>query len=240
MLITGASGVGKTTFINMLYRFYDPKKGSISIDGQNVRDLQFTFRKHISLSAQSHFFFNDSILNNIRISNFNKYFIEKDSKTDIQTVERVGNFVPRQSHPEEEIVKLCDDFGLHSKISDLSDRYDFVIGDNGNKLSGGERQRLNIIRTLLKPASIYVFDEPTNFLDNINRQRYFDKLMELKKAGKTVIVVSHDLDMAELCDKVLCFKEDGTYEYDHYRQLLKNEGKFSELWEASRNHHEFD
>lgn len=224
----------------MLYRFYDPKSGTVKIDGQDLRDLRLAFRKHISVSAQNHYFFNDSVINNIRIANFHRYYQEVDRKTDIETVEHVGRFVPRSEEPEPEILSLMNHFGLHSKIDDLPEKYNFVIGDNGSKLSGGERQRLNIIRTLLKPSEIFVFDEPTNFLDSFNRHKFLTKLVDLKQQQRTVVIISHDLDIAEFCDKVLCFKEDGTYEYDHYRTLLKTDGKFAELWEANNREHLYD
>ena len=231
-MITGSSGVGKTTLLNMLYRFYDPKAGRILIDEQDIKQLKFSFRRKISLSAQNHFFFNDTILNNIRIADFHRYFQEVTGQTDIETIEKVGRFVPRNEHPEPEIVNLCHDFALHGKIMEFGEKFNYVVGDNGNKLSGGERQRLNIIRTLLKKSEIYLFDEPTNFLDSLNRHRFFDKLNELKGTGKTVIIVSHDLDIAIHCDKVLCFKEDGSFEYDDYRELTKKGGKFAQLWES--------
>ena len=72
-----------------------------------------------------------------------------------------------------------------------------MIGDNGNKLSGGERQRLNLVRALLKESEVYIFDEPTNFLDNHNRELIFEKLKDLKNKGKTVIVITHTLDHDE-------------------------------------------
>lgn len=226
IFITGASGIGKSTLINILYRFYDPIKGNVFIDDQNVKDLKFNFRDRISICAQNHLFFNDSIINNLRAANINKYYKQNPIKDFIQTDEKIEQYVAVNEAPEKEIEELCRYFNLYNKVMSLEDNFEYVIGENGNKLSGGERQRLNIIRALLKPADIYIFDEPTNFLDVVNEQIFFNKVEELRREGKTVIIISHQLSFADHCDKILCFNREGGYEYDTKDELIKQNGNF--------------
>ena len=234
MLITGASGIGKSTLINLIFRFYDPKSGNIYIDDQNIKDLKFSFRDHISICAQNHLFFNDTILNNLRVANVNKYYQQKHVKDMIQTKDKVEEYIAiRGEEPEPEIIELCMAFNMYNRIMNFEGRFNYIIGDNGNKLSGGERQRLNIIRTLLKPADIYIFDEPTNFLDAINEQLFFRKLEELQNQNKTIIIISHHLNFSNYADKILCFKRTGEFEYGSKDELLNMKGKFSELMKSA-------
>lgn len=197
LAITGPSGSGKSTFINLLLRFEDPVSGEIMIDGQNLKDLKFNFREKISICSQSHYFFNDSIINNIRVANLNKFYKVLTDDKCIGTKEKSQEYVSINAEPEQEIVDLIQHFGLSDKIASLPNGYDYIIGDNGNNLSGGERQRLNLIRSLLKDSDIYIFDEPTNFLDSLNKQRFELIVERLLSKGKTVIVVTHDLSIIE-------------------------------------------
>jgi len=233
VLITGASGVGKTTLINLIYRFFDPQKGTVMIDSQNIKDLKFSFRNHISICPQNHYFFNDTILNNIRMANFPKYYKEIIKNETIETQDKSEEYVPINSEPEPEIIELCKHFGLYDKIKEFPGGFNYVMGDNGSKLSGGERQRINLIRTFLKEAEIYIFDEPTNFLDSINQMRFMDKISELKAKNKTVLLISHELALAENVDRVLCFDERGGYEFGVHDELVRNNGRYSDLWAAS-------
>lgn len=234
LLITGASGIGKSTLVNIIFRFYDPKSGNIYIDDQNIKDLKFSFRDKIAICAQNHLFFNDTILNNLRISNVDRYYKQDPIKDMIQTKDKIEEFIARNGdEPEEEIIELCKAFNMYDKIVNFEGKFNYVIGDNGSKLSGGERQRLNIIRTLLKPADIYIFDEPTNFLDVINEQLFFRKLEQLQSLNKTIIIISHHLSFSNYADKILCFKRTGEFEYGTKSELLSMKGKFSELIDSS-------
>lgn len=137
-LIKGESGVGKTTLINLLLRFYDPQEGSIEIAQQNIKELKLDFRKHISVCSQTQLFFNDSIINNLRVANISKYFIEGENlHGQIRSSEQIRELLPRQSQPEEEIETLCRELGMMDKIESLENKWDFKVGENGQLLSGG-------------------------------------------------------------------------------------------------------
>lgn len=224
IFITGASGIGKSTLINLFYRFYDSKAGNILIDNQDIKELKFSYRDRISLCSQNHLFFNDSILNNLRMANIGKYYSQKHVDDFIKTADKIDEFIPNNDKAEEEIVELCKYFNMYDKILNFEGEFDYNIGDNGSKLSGGERQRLNIIRCLLKPADIYIFDEPTNFLDVANEQIFLNKIKELRSKGKTVIIISHQLDFVDVSDKVLCFDKDGSYEFGEKKELVGKKG----------------
>ncbi len=233
LLITGASGIGKSTFFNLLMRLYDPTSGDISVDGQNIKDLKFSFRDKFSLCAQNHIFFNDSILNNLRIADINKFYKEeKTTPVFIKTKDRVDKFVPRETEPEEEIIQLCKDLNIYKRITEFKEKFDYVVGEAGNKLSGGERQRLNLVRCLLKDADVYLFDEPTNFLDSFNKKMFIDKLQDLRQKGKTLLIISHNLELDEIADHVLCIKKNGENEYGTVKQLMEEDTYYKRLKEV--------
>ena len=174
VLITGVSGSGKTTLVSFLIRLLDPTKGTITIDGQDIKSGTLkSLRGGISFCPQNHYFFNDSFVNNIKFSHIDKYFDMQMPDDPKKQGDEYIKYSPKQSTSEgvdEEIFRHVKDFDLLSTVEAHEEGWDFIIGDNGDKLSGGQKQRLNLIRALLKDSSIYVFDEPTNFLDSINRQ----------------------------------------------------------------------
>ena len=202
LFVTGVSGSGKTTLFNLLVRMADVQEGEIMIDGQNIKDVTLhSLRSQISFCSQNHYFYNDTIINNLRISNFEKYFdlrLPEDSskkgeeyhwyepseferQLDTQrdhldaslendpNMNSLYNPAKENTKVHPEIKKLAKDFNLMERIDTFENGWEYTIGDHGEKLSGGEKQRLNLIRAFLKDSQIYLFDEPTNFLDSINR-----------------------------------------------------------------------
>ena len=233
LLITGPSGIGKSTFVNLLFRLFEPNKGDILIDNQNIKDLKFSYRDIFSLCSQNHIFFNDSIINNLRMANIDQYYEEQEEKEDhILTNEKIGTFIPRNKTIEEEIISLSKELNLYDTIMDFEEGFNYNIGENGNRLSGGERQRLNLMRTFLKKSEIYIFDEPTNFLDSINKRKLVDKMKKMKENGKTIIIISHNPEFDDLTDKVICFSEGGHYEYGSNEELLSRDTKYKKLRNA--------
>ena len=231
LAVTGPSGCGKSTLLNLLLRFWDPREGQVLLDGHDLRELRFSFRKHISVCPQNHFFFNDTLLSNVRMANIDKYYKTRPAIRSFGTSEQFDEFVPTSQEVEPEILELFTHFQLADKIASLPNGFHYVIGDGGSNLSGGERQRLNLIRCLLKDSQVYIFDEPTNFLDSHNKSLFLEKVEELKRRGKTVIVVSHDLSVVELADKILCLTSNGEFELGDHKTLMSENGKYAQLSE---------
>lgn len=177
VLITGASGVGKSTLMSLMIRLIEPEEGQITIDGKDILDMTLkSLREGVSFCPQSHYFFNDSFVNNIKFAHIDRYF-DMDQPVDPKmqgdeyiTFSQVSHRVDPELGVEPEIYDLVREFNLLETVEAHEERWDFVIGDNGDKLSGGQKQRVNLVRSLLKDAAIYIFDEPSNFLDAFNRQ----------------------------------------------------------------------
>lgn len=176
ILLTGSSGVGKSTIASFLVRFFDPEEGCIKVDGQKLESIKLdSLRSGVCYCPQNHYFFNDSFINNIKFANIEKYFDvqapEDSKKKGDEYIKYTSNsgHVDSELNVEREIYELVRDFDLLSVVEAQEEGWDYNIGDNGDKLSGGQKQRLNLIRALIKKSQIYVFDEPTNFLDSINK-----------------------------------------------------------------------
>jgi ABC-type multidrug transport system fused ATPase/permease subunit len=202
--IVGESGVGKSSLLNIIFRMYDPDKGNVFLDGQNLKDLKLeSFREKIAIVSQSSILFNDTILNNLLYAN------------------------PLKS--QEEIHEVCRKLNLHDKIMQLPKGYDTLVGEQGSKFSGGERQRFAIARCLLKDSPIILLDEITTALDALNENRVIEMINNMKKK-KTIIMVTHKLHMNEFCDQVLMVRRDGAMDMGPHEELLKNSSSYKELW----------
>lgn len=205
--IVGASGFGKTTLMNLLFRLYDPQEGRIIIDGQDVRDCTFeSFRKHISIIPQNGILFNDTILYNLQYGNPEATF--------------------------DEIVDIAKKCNIHDAIMEMSDGYDTQVGDLGSKLSGGERQRVLIARGLLKKdAKIFLFDEATSNLDSYTEKCITNELDQMMH-GKTVIYCAHRLSSIINVDKIHVLKDGCVQETGrHYELLAKENSIYAEMWQ---------
>ncbi len=140
--LVGGSGSGKSTIVRLLYRFFDPQKGRILINGKDIRDVDLeSLRKMIAVVPQDTVLFNNTILYNIHYGDF--------------------------SRPVEDVYQVSQMSELHDSILRWGDKYDTRVGERGLKLSGGEKQRVAIARSILKNSPILVFDEATSSLDSI-------------------------------------------------------------------------
>lgn len=202
--LVGFSGSGKSTFVNLILRFYDLPRGKILIDQQDIASVtQESLRAQIAMIPQDPALFHRSLMENIRYGRLNA------------TDEEV-RMAASKAH--------CDEF-----IEKLDDQYDSLVGERGIKLSGGQRQRIAIARAILKNAPILILDEATSSLDSITEKLIQDSLNELM-SDRTTIVVAHRLSTLATMDRILVFHkgyivEDGTKE-----QLLKAHGHFARLW----------
>ncbi len=203
--LIGPSGAGKSTFVRLLLRLYEVTKGTISVDGQDIKYATLeSLRKNISLVPQEPILFHRSLKENIRYG--------KREASDEQVFEAA-----RLAH--------CDNF-----IKDLPLGYDTLVGERGIKLSGGERQRIAIARAILKNAPILILDEATSSLDSESEHLIQDALETLMK-GKTVIVIAHRLSTIRKMDRIIVLEDGRVREEGSHDELLKHEDSlYKKLW----------
>lgn len=174
--IVGKSGSGKSTLLKLLMRFWDVKKGSVKVSGQEIAHVNTTnLRDMESFMTQETHLFHDSIQNNVRIANL--------------------------SATEEEVVEACKKASVHEFIMSLPQGYDTPVGELGDTLSGGERQRIGLARAFLHDAPVLLLDEPTSNLDSLNEAVILKSLKESAK-DKTVVLVSHRESTMRIADEV--------------------------------------
>jgi len=201
--LVGQSGSGKTTFVDLLPRFYDVKEGEILIDGTDIRDLKLhDLRDLMGNVNQEAILFNDTIFNNIAFG------VENPTKDDVINAAKVAN--------------------AHNFIAETENGYDTIIGDRGNKLSGGQRQRLSIARAILKNPPILILDEATSALDTESERLVQDALENLMK-NRTSLVIAHRLSTVRNADLICVFHEGEIVERGTHDELMKLSGRYKKL-----------
>ncbi len=202
--IVGHSGAGKSTITNLILRFMDVTKGSITIDDQDIRNvLQDDLRSMISYVPQESVLFHRTIRENIAYG--------------------------KPDATEEEIIEVAKKAHAHDFISKLPKGYETFVGERGVKLSGGERQRVAIARAMLKNAPILLLDEATSALDSVSESYIQEALVELMK-DKTVIVIAHRLSTIQKMDRIIVLENGTIVEDGNHKQLLKKKGVYADLW----------
>ena len=203
--IVGDTGSGKTTLAKLLLRLYDPDKGNIFIGEKNIASLYVeNLRSKIGIVSQDTFLFNASVKDNISYGN------ESCSMDEII-------LAAKQSQ--------CDEF-----ISSLSNGYDTLIGERGQRLSGGQRQRLAIARAIVRNPDILIFDEATSSVDNRTERLIQKSFFDLKK-NRTMIIVAHRLSTIRNCDNIFVIKNSKVHESGTHDQLMEDGDSFyAELW----------
>jgi len=203
--LVGMSGSGKTTFLNLIPRFFHLKNGSILVDNQNINEINLnSLRKEISLVSQDVTLFDDTIRNNILY----------------------GNILASN----EEIIKACKFAAAEEFIEKLPNKYETIIGENGVKLSGGQKQRLSIARAILKNASIILLDEATSSLDS-ESESVIQKAIENLTKNKTTIIIAHRLSTVMNCDKILVFENGQIIDEGKHEFLVNNSSTYKKLYE---------
>ena len=210
--VVGASGGGKSTLVKLLFRFYDPPRGRITLDGQDIRGVtQASLRRVIGIVPQDTVLFNDSIFENVRYGN------------------------PAASDAEvEEAIRLAH---LEDFIRELPRGGDTLVGERGLKLSGGEKQRVSIARTILKRPPVLVFDEATSSLDSKSEQAILAALREIAE-GHTSLVIAHRLSTVVDADRIVVLQRGEIVETGDHEQLLQAGGYYAELWRAQQRREE--
>ena len=203
LAVVGASGSGKSTLIQLISRFYDVNKGSITIGGKNVKDIDYeTLLQNISIVFQKVFLTRDSVLENIRMG----------SNASLEQV--------RAAAKKAQI----DDF-----IMALPQGYDTKVGSFGTRFSGGEKQRIAIARAILKNSPILILDEATSAADPEN-QVEIDKAIANLCEGKTVIIVAHRLGAVKMCDKVAVVENNTVSCVGTHDEVLKENEYYKKAW----------
>lgn len=204
--IVGASGQGKSTLFNLITRIFDPIKGTILIDGIDIKELdEESLRKNISIIRQEPFIFNRSIKDNFKL-------IDENIKID-------------------EIRKYTKMAYLDDYIMSLPKKYDTILGEGGVNLSGGQKQRLSIARTLSKKSKIILFDEATSALDN-NSQEYIKKAIDNLVCDHTVIIVAHRLSTIIDADIIYVVDRGNIVASGTHSKLLKTSNIYKNLYET--------
>ena len=204
--IVGTSGSGKTTFCNLIARFWDVNSGEILIGGKNIKDYKIeNLMNSISMVFQDVYLFEDTIENNIKFG--------------------------KQNASHEEVVQAAKKARCHEFIEALPEGYNTLIGEGGASLSGGEKQRISIARAMLKDAGIIIFDEATANIDPENEDKLKEAIESLTK-NKTVIMIAHRLKTIRNADQILVLKDGEIVERGSHEELIKNNGLYSDLINA--------
>lgn len=207
--IVGSSGAGKTTFVNLIPRFYDVSGGSILVDGTDIRELTLkSLRSQTGIVSQQVILFNDTVKRNIAYG-------EKE-------MDDAG------------VVRAAKAANAHDFIMRLPEGYETVIGEGGVRLSGGERQRLSIARAIFKNAPVLILDEATSALDTeseLEVQRAIANLME----GRTTFVIAHRLSTVRNADRIIVLSNGRIMEMGRHDELLSKGGEYSRLYTMQFN-----
>ena len=203
--IVGKSGEGKSTIFNLLTRVFDPKKGTITIDNINIKELdEKTLRKEISIIRQEPFIFNRTIMDNFKLVNKNITL--------------------------KEVRKYCKEAYIDDYIMSLPNKYNTLLGEGGVNLSGGQKQRLSIARSLSKKSKIILFDEATSALDN-NSQEYIKMTIDKLVKDHTILIVAHRLSTIKDADIIYVIEKGKIKTSGTHEKLLKENNTYKKLYE---------
>lgn len=203
--LVGFSGSGKTTFVNLILRFYSVDSGKISIDGQDIKNVTLeSLREQIALIPQDLLLFHRTLMENIRYG--------------------------RLDASDEEVIEYAKRAHCHDFIMKLNDGYHSMVGERGVKLSGGQRQRIAIARAMLKNAPILILDEATSSLDSATESLIQESLSRLMK-GKTSVVIAHRLSTLFNMDRILVFNAGRIVEDGIHSELIQRNSHYKALWD---------
>lgn len=207
--LVGFSGSGKSTFVNLILRFFDVESGVITIDNQDITKVtQESLRENIAVIPQDTSLFHRTLIENIRYGQLNV--------------------------TKEELIKASKNAYCHDFITQLPNGYNSLVGERGIKLSGGQRQRIAIARAILKNAPIIILDEATSALDSITEKYIQDGLYNLMK-GRTAIIIAHRLSTLSKMDRILVFDKGSIIEDGTHEELLESKKQYAFMWKMQVN-----
>ncbi|MDF2503431.1 ABC transporter ATP-binding protein [Clostridium sp.] len=202
--LVGPSGGGKTTFCNLIPRFYEATKGRITVDGIDIKDIKLSsLRNSIGLVQQDVYMFGGTIKENIAYG--------------------------KQDASEEEIIEAAKKANIHDFILTLEDGYNTFVGERGVKLSGGQKQRLSIARVFLKNPPMLILDEATSALDN-ESEKFIQKSLEELSKDRTTIVIAHRLSTIRNADEIIVLTDEGIQEKGNHKELIAKNGIYAGLY----------
>lgn len=202
--VVGPSGAGKTTFCNLIPRFYDVSEGAVLVDGRDIRDYKVrSLRTKIGMMQQDVYLFSDTVAGNIEYG--------------------------KPGASREEIIAAAKLAGADEFINELPDGYDTYVGERGARLSGGQKQRISIARVFLKNPPILILDEATSSLDNESERYVQESLAELAK-GRTTITIAHRLSTVRNADRIVVLTESGIAEEGSHDELLDKDGIYASMY----------
>lgn len=202
--LVGSSGAGKTTLCNLIPRFYDVTKGSISIDDEDIRNVKLkSLRNNIGMVQQDVYLFAGTIYENIKYG--------------------------KPTATKEEVIAAAKEANAYDFIMSLPNGFGTDIGQRGIKLSGGQKQRLSIARVFLKNPPILIFDEATSALDN-ESEKVVQESMEKLAKNRTTLVIAHRLSTIRNAEKILVLTENGIEEQGTHNELINKKGIYYDLY----------
>lgn len=205
----GGSGSGKSTALDLITRFYDPKSGSITLDGIDIKDIIIRdYRSLFGIVSQENILFNDSIYNNI-----------------IYGMTEVS---------DEKVIEAAKIANAYNFIMALPDKFDSIIGDRGVTISGGERQRVAIARALVRNPEVLIFDEATSALD-AESEKVVQDAIESSLKDKTAVIVAHRLSTIVNCDCIYMFDKGSIVESGTHTELIAKNGYYKNLYDIQYN-----
>ena len=201
--LVGQSGSGKSTLANLVTRFYDVNEGSISIDGNDVKNIsKKSLLGLMGIVTQDSILFNDTVSGNIKLG--------------------------KQEATTKEVMNASEIANAHEFIKELPKQYETNIGDGGNKLSGGQKQRLSIARAVLKNPPIMILDEATSALDTESEQLVQTALEKMMK-NRTSLVIAHRLSTIQKADNIVVLRKGTIIEQGKHEELLAKKGEYYKL-----------
>ena len=212
--LVGPTGVGKTTMINLLYRFYDPKKGAVKVDGYDIRDVKLsTLRKQMAVVLQDNFLFSGSIMDNIRYGNL--------------------------AATDEEIIEVAETVGAHEFIMKLPEGYETDVRERGGRLSVGQRQLISLSRALLADPRILIMDEATSSIDAYT-ELIIQKALNKVFKNRTSIIIAHRLSTVRNSDMIVVLHEGKIAEKGSHDELIELDGMYKQLYEMQFKYEQED